>query len=162
LLVFLLLVLSQIFKGVYLELAGIFLFLPLFIFYFKKSRVKSLFIGELLKLKLFYEHQLDFQSANRLSYRNLPSLSHPSARDLDLDEISQGLNFSFSKEGSKLFNAWLVQNFSGTDFHERQRWLKETAKFPGLLRKIHMHSQYELVDFSLIQKQLQRSFLEKN
>lgn len=159
---FALLVLSQIFKGYYLELIGLFIFLPLFIFYFKKSRINYGFIEDLEKLKSFYLHQQNFQEAKSFSYRNSEPLNHPLARDLDLDELSAGLNFCFSQQGSELFNSWLLQDFKNSTFEQRQSYLKEISQFPGVLRRLHSQEPIKKVNFSLLDKELKRSFLEQN
>ena len=160
--VFVLLVTSQILKGLYLELLALFLVLPIFIYYLKKSRRHSNFIDQLKSLKDFYHLQIQFQQAN-YSQTILPEeMSRPDlARDLDLAHLFSGINKCFSIESEELLDNWLCQNFVHSNLEDRQKQIKELTKYPGLLRKLQFIKQENKVQLSRIEKEMARSFFSE-
>lgn len=161
--VFALLVASQILKGFFLEFIALFIALPIFLFFFKKSRRHQDFIDQLKKLSRFYKHQQKLHKGESFFGEITAETINPDlVRDLDLQELSVALDFSFSKEGKKLFNSWIGQKFSNSSFEDRHAQIKELSKFPGLLRRVHSNKPKKLVSFEIIQKEINRSFLDHN
>ena len=157
-----LLIFSQIIQGFYFELIAIFLTLPLFLFYFRKSLALKRLILEIGELIEFYQRQLDFS-------RGGSTLSHPPekmscvelARDLDLGILYANMDHCCSIEARKQLDEWLCQKFGESHRKKRQSGIQELLQYPGLLRKIQKKSKNHLIEFQRIEKEVARPFIHK-
>ncbi len=158
---FSLLFFSQVFKGFYLELIGIILFLPLFIGSIVGSRRQSLFLASLIQLKSFYLRQSSFLNSSFESSTSAEQMSDPDlARDLDLNLLFDQLNLCFSKQGEEQLNRWLCQDFAQSNLQQRQSRLKELIPLSGPIRRLQILSQKQKVDLSQLDLELSRPFID--
>lgn len=162
--IFFLLILSQVFKGFYLELLAVLFFLPLFLFFVGRSRRRSCFLKKIEGLHTFYQRQWDLKQGRILDSYPPEQMNHPDlARDLDLGLLYPQLNFCFSEEGQRQLDAWLCQDFSGSNREDRQKHLKELIQLSGPLRRLHaLHALKNPVRMNQIQKEVERSFFSEN
>lgn len=159
LLCFVLLVFSQITKGWSLELIALFVFLPSFIFFFRKSRKQASFIKKLQDLEAFYQEQLDFQLGRLKQDKEAEDMIDVNlARDLDLAILFSHLNYCLSKQGEETLNHWLCQDFRDSSLQERHDNIRILAKHPGLVRRLQIQKRDHLSDFDRIQREVDRSF----
>lgn len=158
--VFFLLVLSQIVKGVHLEWVALLFFLPLFIFNFIKSRRLKNFMETLTRLHDFYERQNRFRQGIFPYAVSPEDMENPDlARDLDLGILFASLNLCLSRQGEAQLNRWLCQSFAQSSQTQRRQHLTELLRWPGLLRRIQIQHADSKVDFSAIEKEVNRPFL---
>ncbi|MCJ8277140.1 MAG: hypothetical protein HRT44_01175 [Bdellovibrionales bacterium] len=160
---FCLFILSQIIKGLYFEFIALFVAIPIFIYFFRKSRAKLHFILKLESLIHFYDHQIRFQTGESFEKPDIEEFPEENlVRDLDLHEFFPTIDMTISLEGSHLLKSWLCQVFKNSSFAERQSHVKDIVKYPGLVRKIFSQRPEEKINFSVIQKEVNRSFFEHN
>jgi hypothetical protein len=160
---FILLVLSQVFKTLSLEIFALVIILPFFVFYFRKSRQFSLFHLSLSELKVFYLKQINFNQGifdKQVAPEDMvdPQLS----RDLDLGYFFYTIDNCFSLQGQRLLNSWICQNFAQSSLVKRTSNIKELIRFPGLIRRIQKTKSSKLINFEAIEKEISRPFLNEN
>ena len=154
-----LLITSQIIKGYYLEVAGLFIFIPFFVF-LKKSLSFKNFLSQIEELIWFYSSQLDFirGTSSRFCYpEEMPD--SPLARDLDLGVLQANLDYCSSEEAKERLSRWLCQKFKDPDYRPRQSKIKQLVKAQSLLRKIQRKSKNHFIQFQKIKKEVSRPFL---
>ena len=157
---FTLIIFSQILKGFYLELVAFFVILPLFIFYFRRSRSFKNFISNIDELIRFYKSQQAFIQGSFTGFRHPEQMFDVNlARDLDLGVLYANMDYCLSVESRTKLNEWLCQEFRGSDRKLRQSQIRELLKYPGLLRKIQRKSKTHLIEFTKIKKEVERPFL---
>ena len=81
---FALLVASQMFKGLYLELGALFFTLPPYIYFFVQTRMEKEFIEGLKRLRAFYQKQIAIKAGEKIE--------SSSSRDFPNDELSRDLD----------------------------------------------------------------------
>ncbi len=160
--VFGLLIASQIVKGLYLELVALFILLPLFVVFFRKSRQVARFISHLQDLKTFYYDQWKFQQGQLDNYTRPEDLFDINlARDLDLGYFFSAIDRSFSVQGQSLLNHWLCQDFKNSSRESRSAIIQNLTSFPGMIRRLQLQKPTRLIDFARIETEVKRSFFEE-
>ncbi len=160
--VFVLLVSSQIVKGFHLELIAVFLLLPAFVVFFRKSRQVFNFVERLQDLKKFYHDQWDFHQGHLTHFTRPEDMFDSNlARDLDLGLFFSAIDRSFTLQGQTLLNHWICQHFKDHDRNHRHQKIKALTRFPGLLRRLQLRKPPTLIDFARIEKEVNRSFFEE-
>ena len=160
--VFVLLVVSQIAKGLHLELVALLLVLPVFLIFFKKSRQVARHLLSLQQLQNFYKQQAEFQQGHYKGQINPEQMFNTNlARDLDLGAFFYNINYCSTQQGRELLNRWLCQDFSGTTREQRQNAMQDLLKFPGVLRRMLLDPPQTPIDFARIEKEMKRSFFEE-
>jgi len=162
--IFFLLILSQVFKGFYLELVAVLFFLPLFLFFVGRSQRQTRFLKKIDGLHTFYHRQWSIKQGRYTESYSPEQMNHPDlARDLDLGLLYPQLNFCFTEEGQRRLDAWLCQDFQDSKREDRQQHLRELIKLSGPLRRLHASPELNTpVRLLRIQKEVERSFFPEN
>ena len=157
-----LLIASQIIKGAHLELLAVFLVLPIFIYFFRRSRNLQNFFQELEHLKDFYQRQLQMSQGYFSKEWDPEEMANPSlARDLDLGVLFANMDLSFTEESQNLLNQWLCQEFGDSTRVRREQFIKELVQSPGLLRRLQINPLEQKASLQRIKKEVERSFFER-